>query len=209
LLHHPSVRRAVRHRLWAGLVAVLVAAVVLSALERAERGHAAWGRTVDVVVARHDLDAGELIGPAGVSVERWPVGLVADGALHELPSDRRLASGVRAGELVVDRRLAPPDSGPTGAGLARGEVVVSLPLGSPPAAPAPGDHVDIYAPDGGIVPMTDPSAGALRSAATRLATRSRVLAVRPDAVDVAVDPTEAQDVAAAVLGGMVALVVVG
>lgn len=209
LLGHPSVRRAARRRLWAVLVAVLVAAVVLSALDRAERGRAAWGRTVDVMVARHDLDAGETIGPGAAALERWPVGLVAEGALHELPSGRRLAAPVRAGELIVDRRLAAADAGPTGAALARDEVVVSLPLGSPPAAPAPGDHVDVYAPQGGAVSLDDPSSGLVPTAAARLATRSRVLAVRPDAVDVAVRRAEAQEVAAAVLGGLVALVVVG
>lgn len=208
LLHHPSVRRAARRRVWGWVGAALVAVVVMSALDRAERDRASWGRTVDVVVARHDLGAGQPISHRSAVVERWPASLVADGALEELPDGRRLAAPVRAGELLVDDRLAPADAGPTGATLDVGEVVVSVPLGSPPAAPSPGDHVDLYAPTGGEDPA-DPSFGLVGTSASRLATRARVLAVRPDAVDVVVRADEARAVATAVLGGMVALVTVG
>ncbi|MFN7151281.1 MAG: SAF domain-containing protein [Microthrixaceae bacterium] len=208
LLHHPSVRRAARRRVWGWAAAALVAMLVLSTLGRAERDRAAWGRTVDVVVARHDLDAGQSIVAGSAVVQRWPAALVADGALEEVPNGRRLTTPVRAGELLVDGRLAPPDAGPTGATLAADEVVVSVPLGSPPAAPAPGDHVDLYAPTGEVDP-SDPTLGLVSTSASRLATRARVLAVRPEAVDVVVRAEEAREVAAAVLGGMVALVTVG
>lgn len=194
--------------MWGWVAAALVALVVLSTLGRAEHDRAAWGRTVDVVVVQHDLDAGQPIVAGSAVVERWPAALVADGALEAVPEGRRLATSVRAGELLVDDRLAPPDTGPTGATLADDEAVVSVPLGSPPAAPAVGDHVDLYAPSGGIDP-SDPTLDLISTAASRLATRARVLAVRPEAVDVVVRADEARDVAAAVLGGMVALVTVG
>jgi Flp pilus assembly protein CpaB len=207
-LHHPSVRRAVRRRVWGWVAAALVAMVVVSTLDRAEHDRAAWGRSVDVVVARHDLEAGQSIVAGNAVVQRWPAALVADGALEEVPNGRRLAAPVRAGELLVDDRLAPPDAGPTGATLDVDEMVVSVPLGSPPAAPVPGDHVDIYAPTGDVDP-SDPTLGLAATSASRLATRARVLAVRPEAVDVVVHAEEARAVAAAVLGGMVALVTVG
>jgi Flp pilus assembly protein CpaB len=207
-LRHPAVRRAARRRVWGWVAAALVAVLVLSTLDRAEHDRAAWGHTVDVVVARDDLDAGQSIAAGSAVVERWPAALVADGALREVPDGRRLAAPVRAGELLVDDRLAPADAGPTGATLGDDEVVLSLPLGSPPAAPAPGDRVDLYAPSGGVDP-SDPTSGLVSTSASRFAARARVLAVRPDAVDVAVRADEARAVAAAVLGGMVALVIVG
>lgn len=208
LLHHPSVRRAARRRIWGWVAAALVATVVLWTLDRAEHERAAWGRTVDVVVAQHDLDAGQSVVAGSAAVERWPAALVADGVLERVPIGRRLATQVRAGELVVEDRLAPPDAGPTGATLHDDEVVLSVPLGSPPAAPVAGDRVDLYAPTGGVDPA-DPTSGLVSTSASRLATRARVLAVRPEAVDVVVRADEAREVAAAVLGGMVALVTVG
>lgn len=195
-------RRAARRRLGAWGLAIAVALVVrdLTADARAER--AAWGRTVDVVVATEPVDPGERLG-GRVALRPVPVALVPDAAVRSLPGNRRAAHPIGRGEVVTTADLAAVASGPVAARLPEGTAGVTIPVGSPVPPVAVGDQIDVVAPG----EFSDPLAPQRHRAPSPLATGALVIAVEADRLTLAVASGDASRTAAAAMSGPVGVVV--
>ena len=137
---------------WLAAAAVaLFAATRVSAIDdEAEARRAAWGESVEVVVAAHDLAAGEVIAADDVAVASWPRAMVPGSALHEPPLGRTVAARIAAGEAVVADRVAPDGLSDVAALLPDGWRAIAVPSASggfgadaPPLAV--GDRVDVLA----------------------------------------------------------------
>lgn len=100
---------AVRWRLgrWmaAGGAALVAAWVVAGAAAEAESARAGWGTSLDVVVARHHLEVGEVITADAVETISAPARLVPPTALRTEPIGRRVTTQVGPGEILVDHRV--------------------------------------------------------------------------------------------------------
>jgi Flp pilus assembly protein CpaB len=143
-------------------VTAAIAALQVSALEqRAAAQRSSWGATELVAVAAVDLGPGDVFGPGDATVEQWPVAVVPDGALGEVPVGRVVTAPVVAGEAVVERRLAPAGLSGVAALVPEGHRAIAVPSsvggfgsGAPPLEP--GDRVDVLATfdvtDGGSPP---------------------------------------------------------
>lgn len=208
-------RRARRSpALWWATAAVLAlgaAARVGSLDDQAEAARAAWGESVPVVVAAHDLAAGDVIGPLDVVVESWPRAVVPPGALAEVPEGRTVTAPIVAGEAVVPARVAPDGLSDVAALLPPGWRAVAIPAAGggfggdlPPLAA--GDRVDVLASfdtfdlDDG---STDPEPAGV------VAEGALVVDVADGAVTVGVPAAVAPDVAFATTRGTVTLALVG
>ncbi len=179
-----------RHR-WIRWVIVALAASLagLFATQRvavvdAERD--AWGTTVDVVVARADLAAGDSIdGATTVHTEPWPAALVPASALREVPADARLRQRVNAGEALTEADIS---SGVGPASLAdEGTAVVGI---SDALARNATVGLDVQVSSEGIV----------------LAAHATVVEVTDDVTYVAVAIDDAPAVAAAAQAGFASLI---
>ena len=99
-----------------------------------------------MLVATHDLVAGQLLDPADVIARGFPVDLVPAGAVLDVGAltARRLAGAMRAGEPLTDARLVGPS---LLRGLA-GQVAVPVRVADAETAELvhPGDRVDVVAP---------------------------------------------------------------
>jgi pilus assembly protein CpaB len=147
----------------------------------AEAARAAWGDTLEVVVAVRDLPAGRRLATGDVRVEARPVAVIPAEAVRAIPAGATLRALVVAGEVLVDSRVAPAGLSGVAALVPEGWRAVAVPTsGAGFGSPAPplhvGDRVDLVAPD--VV-----AAGAL------------VVAVGDDAVTVAVPARDAPAVA--------------
>ncbi len=169
---------------WAVVVALALAAgaVVSTALEAARADGRRYGPPTPVVVARRDLPPGTAVGPGAVALTTWPGALVPADALSELPPGRTVTQLVLAGEPLVERRLGD-------ARLARGTRALAVPTGPGRLPVQPGERVDVLAT---FDPLVRPRGTPATTTVTRAAT---VLAVRPDAITVAVPEAEAPEVA--------------
>ena len=164
-----TLRRAVsRHRRM--LAALLLAAAVLAGL-----GAVAPQRPElsAVIVAAHDLGAGQVLGSGDLAVVGVPLDLRPDGALADPATlaGRSVAAPVRKGEPITDVRLVGPGLLTGSAGLVAAPV--RLADAAAVALVRPGDLVDVLAAAG-----TDPTGQAYASSVAQLvATRARVLAL--------------------------------
>ena len=138
--------------------------------------------TRPVLVATHDLVAGQLLDPSDVAVRRFPVDLVPAGAVLEVAphAARRLSGAMRAGEPLTDARLV----GPSLLRGLTGQVAVPVHVADAQAAQLvrPGDRVDVVASAADAVgqPLDSPgtgSAGARSASGGVLASAALVLAV--------------------------------
>jgi Flp pilus assembly protein CpaB len=136
-------RSLLRHR--RPLLAVLGAATVVAF---AEQVAPAPPPQTSVVVAAHDLQAGQPIGADDVEVVPMPAEIVPNGAAirpHQVVGET-LAGPMRAGEVVTDRRVVtaslvagyPAGTVAAPVRVADGDVVALLEVG---------DTVDVYAAD--------------------------------------------------------------
>jgi Flp pilus assembly protein CpaB len=180
------------------LVAVAAAAVALEgsrigAEAAAERD--AWGTTVEVVVVRRAVDAGDAITGGDVAVEPWPEAIVPEGALRSLPPGAVASAALLPGEAVLAARVAPAGSGPVAALVPTGWRAVAVPtsasgFGTPAPPLEVGDRVDLLAPD-------------------PVATGAVVVAVDDAAVTVAVPADDAPALAEALAATVVTVVLRG
>lgn len=199
-----ALRRRPRHRLvLVGLLAASSGTVVAGVVQDAERAAAAWGERVPVLVATRDLEPGERVHAGNTRVEARPEPLVPDGALLELPDDRRVAAAVYAGEVLRSERLAPAGTSAVAARLPDGTVAVAIPV-EPGLVPplVVGDHVDVLVALPAEVADTGPPGFAL-------ATGVPVVHVQENAVTIAVDEEAAPRVAVAFGAGAVTLALTG
>jgi Flp pilus assembly protein CpaB len=139
------VRTRVRRALVA-VLALLTGIVVAGALRAADAARRQWGDSRVVAVARHDLAAGDVVGPGDVDLRDLPAVAVADEALAEAPVGAVTRHPVSAGEPLVAGRLGPDGLTGPAALVPEGHRAVAVPvgpLGRPPLQV--GDQVDVLA----------------------------------------------------------------
>lgn len=142
-----------RRLLALGLIA---AAVMLAATEQARVD--AGEPTADVLVASHNLAAGNVLVAGDVIARAWPLRLIPYGTLTptDAPVGRLLAGAIRAGEIITDVRLLGP-------GLIESlepglrAVPVRLTDAGVGALLRAGDRIDVYAIDTGVDPAAEQS----------------------------------------------------
>lgn len=126
-----SLRRTLRRSRLPRLALVVVAGWAIgswlaSVDETARRARTAWGSETTVWVVRHDVPAGDLIGPGDVELRRLPVAVVVPGAVEADPTGRRVRDPLVAGEPVHPVRLAGASLGAVAARLPEGTVALTL-----------------------------------------------------------------------------------
>ena len=152
-------------------------------LSRAEADAQRFGAPVEVAVARVDLAAGALAGPATVELRPWPEQLVPAGALRQVPEDRVVTQPVLAGEPVVAGRIG------TASLVPAGSRALALPTGPGALGVRAGDRVDLLAT---FDPLVAPAGEDPTVTVARAAT---VVSVRARSITVAVTEAEAPRVA--------------
>jgi Flp pilus assembly protein CpaB len=194
-----AVRRARRSVALRWLLVVVAAGAV--AVEGARIGadataeREAWGTSVDVVVVRRRVAAGDPIRSGDVGLEPWPAALVPDDAVHAVPGGAVASAALVPGEALVSSRVAPAGIGPVAARVPAGWRAVAVPTSAsglgPPAPPLEvGDRVDLLAPD-------------------PVAVAAVVVAVDDSSVTVAVPADDATAVAEALAATVVTVVLRG
>lgn len=170
------------------LAALALTALTVSTVSRvadaavAERER--WGERLEVLVATADLEPGDALRG---DLRAVPAALVPAGAVTSAPDGELVASWIGAGEIVLAVRLAPAGLSPVAALLPAGTRGVAVPLGMAPLPVEVGDRVDVHG-------------------STRLAADALVVAVREEAITVAVDAADAARVAYEAANGTVTLV---
>lgn len=182
-------------------LAVVCALVVLRTTGRAEAAVDRYGRHVTTWVVTAELEPGDVIDPGDVTAERRPASFVSRGAATEDPTGRRVTQVLAVGEVVVDQRLAGGDRRGAAALVPEGWRAVAVPALEAVLPVEVGQRVDVLA-------AVDPS-GTGAVGAT-VAEDGVVVHVSDDGtVTVAVTPSQATRVIAALAGGLVALALVG
>jgi Flp pilus assembly protein CpaB len=181
-------RRPLVYWLLVAAVAVATASLVLTRLVALDEARRQWGRSRTVLVARHELRPGDLVGASDVRAVRWPEGLVPDGVLDRLDRPTVVAAAVEAGEPLLVTRLGRAGAGPVASRLPPGTRGVTIPTGDMPLPVAPGDRVDLV----GAGPAAPPRAAA---------THALVLGAGKSTIVVAVRADELADVATVLAGG--------
>ena len=207
-LRHPRVALALRrHPRWRSPVVLalglLSGGVVMTAVQGAEDARAAWGRSITVLVAAHDLRAGDQLSASSVRREAHPARLVPDGALTQLPEGARLSAPVFGGEVLREERLASAGASVIAARLPSGTRAVAIPVepGTTPPLEV-GDRVEVLV----ALPLEAAGEGPPGFA---LATDVPVVAVSDEAVTIAVERDVAPRIAVAFGHGAVTLALVG
>jgi len=199
--HHPLVHR-LRYRpvtRWflTGLVVVVAATVVQRTSAGAADARHRWGDTRTVAVARHRIPIGAVIDGDAVTTQHWPVAVVPDGALADVPSGRTATAAIEAGEAVLAARVAPDGLRGAAALVPAGWRALAIPVAPTVIALAVGDHVDLVAGFDVAGATTD------RSPSLTVARDALVVAVDEQRVTVAVRDDEAERVAFAIVAGTV------
>lgn len=164
-------------------LSLVVGITVDGSLSRAEADARRFGPPVDIVVARVDLAAGAVAGPATVELRPWPESLVPAGTLRQVPDDRVVTQAVLAGEPVVAARVG------AGALVPAGSRALALPTGPGALGVRAGDRVDLLAT---FDPLVAPEGEDPTVTVARAAT---VVSVRARSITVAVTEDEAPRVA--------------
>lgn len=168
-----SVLLSVRLLAWRMRAVLVVTGLLLAAGAVARQAAPPTPPVEPVVVAAHDLTAGQPLAAGDLRVVRMPAGLVPDGATSD-PStlvDRAVTAGVPSGLPIVAAQL---DGDRFGLALPAGTVAVPIRLADLAVAGLlrPGDRVDLVAPAG-----VDGWAGTEAAPATVLASGALVLEV--------------------------------
>ena len=172
-----SVLLSVRLLFWRMRALLVVAGLLLAAGAVARQAAPPTPPAEPVVVAAHDLTAGQPLAAGDLRVVRMPAGLVPDGATSD-PSvlvDRAVTAGVPSGLPVVAAQL---DGDRFGLAMPAGTVAVPIRLADPAVAGLlrPGDRVDLVAPTG-VDGWAGTGAGTEAAPATVLARGALVLEV--------------------------------
>lgn len=182
-------RAVIRHWLVVAVLAWILAALVTSAVGRAETTQRRWGRTAAAWVAVRPLRAGDALDGA-LREERWPEALLPPSAARPQPGTRA-AAPIDEGSVVTDAMVARPEA-------AGRTVAVPLPDAHLPVRE--GDRVDVWA-------TSDPAVAADgRGETERVAADARVVAAPDGAVVLEVDPARVAAVAEAGASATITLV---
>lgn len=177
------------------VLAVVIGAVVASALERASETVGALGSTQPALIATRTIEPGEPLTATNVIVAPRPVGHLPEGAMDDHPLDSVAASTIAAGEIVVEERIVGSDPATA---LSVGERAVTIPM---PLAPPPvriGTVVDLVAISGGDSPFA--------ASATSLGT-GRVTAIGDHAITIATTERRALAVVSQLGSGAIELLI--
>lgn len=182
-------------------LALVCGLVVARTTGRAEAAVDRYGSLTTAWVVAGHVEPGEQIDPGDVTVEPRPAAFLPAGAVTEDPTGRRAAAVLRSGEVVVEHRLAGGDRRGAAALVPEGWRAVAVPALEAALPVEVGQRVDVLA-------ATDPTGtGAV---GTVVAEDGVVVHVADDdTVTVAVTPSQAGRVVAALASGMVALALVG
>ena len=101
-------RAVIRHWLVVAVLAWILAALVTSAVGRAETTQRRWGRTAAAWVAVRPLRAGDALDGA-LREERWPEALLPPSAARPQPGTRA-AAPIDEGSVVTDAMVARPEA---------------------------------------------------------------------------------------------------
>jgi Flp pilus assembly protein CpaB len=188
----------------AAIGSVVGAAHLAAADAAADAERDAWGRSVPVAIATHDLGPGSVVHPDDATVEQRPAAVVPDGALDAVPVGDVVTAPVLAGEALVAGRVGGDGLSVVAARVPAGHRAVAIPIDRPGSAPPlrPGDLVDVLATFDVLDPADTAPTGVVASAAV-------VVAVDDSTVTVAVPADDVDRVAFAVARGTVTLALVG
>ncbi len=182
-------RAVIRHWLVVAVLAWVLAALVTSAVDRAETTQRRWGRTAPTWVVDRPVRADEVLDGA-LRRERWPVALLP-AATAQPPPGARAAVALDAGVVLTDAMVA--RAGADGR-------TVALPLPDAHLPVREGDIVDVWA-------TSDPAVAEDGTAdAQRVATGARVVATQEGGVVLEVDPDRVAGVAEAGASATISLV---
>ena len=126
----------------AAALALLVGSLTHRAQHEAAQTVAAWGPSRPVLVATHELAAGEIVGPDHVRLLTVPAGLVPDDAIDELAGAARTRQSIAVGEILRAARLDTSSGSATAARIPTSMLAVTLDARDTPAAI--GDTVALY-----------------------------------------------------------------
>lgn len=169
---------------WAvvAVLSVSLITVVTTSLTRAERERARWGSSAPVLVTSRPVRAGESLDGV-VEVRDWPAGLVPEGALtdrDELPAGAVSPTDRGAGEPITTATSGAAEE-------AGNQPQVAVPTPGVRPDLAIGDRVSLWA-------TYDPALAGGRPTTRRIDDDARVTGVHDDAVVVAVDPGDVDEV---------------
>ncbi len=191
-------RRPLVYWLLVGLLALATAALVLDQIAALRAARRQWGEARPVLVARHDLAAGQAVTPGDTRTARWPAALLPFDAVTDLVGPTVVAVPIAAGEPLVRRRLGRAGAGPVAGRLPPGTRGVTVPVGDVAIAVQPGDRVDVVAAGAG-----PEGSGAV------VAAGAVVIVSSPTEVVVAVGVRDLGAVAGAMADGQVLLAING
>jgi Flp pilus assembly protein CpaB len=183
------------------VLALLCGALVLRATDRAEAAVDRYGSHTTAWVVAADLEPGDVIGTGDVEAEWRPSSFVPKGAAVADPSGRRVTGRLHQGEVVVEHRLAGGDRRGAAALVPAGWRAVAVPALDAALPVEVGQRVDVLA-------ALDP-AGTGASGSVVAEDGVVVHVAEDDTVTVAVTPSQATRVVAALASGLVALALVG
>jgi Flp pilus assembly protein CpaB len=192
----PLRRRLPRRALpfWIATLALALATGLVAdgLLRRAEQAEARWGTTRPAVVATRALEPGDRLAGAAV-VRRLPAVALPRSTLGALPAGAVALDPIGAGEVVTAARVGGPAASAVAGRLPPGTRAVVIPLEVKGLPVRVGDRVDLLASA-----TTDPAFdGGSTAPSLPVASRALVVVVRPAALVVALDPTDAVAVAGA------------
>ncbi|CAB4740634.1 unannotated protein [freshwater metagenome] len=205
-------RRVLSRRLIVLFVALVVGWQVTAQLGAAERVQQSWGSSTAVVVAARSLEAGEILDSSTARIEQMPRRFVPEGALFEVPADRRVAVATNAGEILVRSRVSAAGAGAIGSTLGAETQAVTLSLGEAPAPVQPGDLVDVISVrtdvSGSDLSGSDsPQSGEGEIGAARVAESAVVLQVAQGQATLAVQSKQVDALVAAAASVPISLVI--
>ena len=141
-----------------------------------------------------------------------PRRFVPEGALFEVPADRRVAVATNAGEILVRSRVSAAGAGAIGSTLGAETQAVTLSLGEAPAPVQPGDLVDVISVrtdvSGSDLSGSDsPQSGEGEIGAARVAESAVVLQVAQGQATLAVQSKQVDALVAAAASVPISLVI--
>jgi len=163
----------------------------------------AWGATTPVLVAIHDLRAGDPLDTTTVEVRTLPQVAIPGRVVERLAPGQRAVRSVGAGEVLGPDDVTTVPAGPLAARLPAGHTGVGVTLTDDSPSIGPGDVVDVVVVD----TSTGPDGSGGRTPPRVAASGALVLDVHDDGVTLAVADDQAAGLAQQALVGPVGLTV--
>ena len=197
----PVLRLPPRRVVVALVLAIACGLIVLRTTGRAQAAADRYGHRTVAWVVTSGLEPGDVVGADDVTDEARPASFLPAGAVTEAPTGRRVTHLLEPGEIVVEHRLAGGDRRGAAALVPEGWRAIAVPALEAALPVEVGQRVDVLA--------AFDTAGTGATGST-VAEDGVVVHVADDGtVTVAVTPSQAARVVAALANGLVALALVG